>query len=82
MQIRGFSAAGDGTSVLDYLPTLVTGASNVVGATGGIAKQLPPGSIQLSGRGAPIQQAPPVNWMPILLIGGGLIALSVIISRK
>lgn len=72
-----------GSSILDYLPTLISGASNVVGLTYGQAQNLPQGTIQLTGSSTyggpkvPVQTAPPINWLPILAVGTGLILLAI-----
>lgn len=76
------SDTASGTSVLDSLPTLTTGATSLITATQGEAAQLPTGSYQVSGAAVPIQTRPPINWLPVLLVGGGLIAISVLMSRN
>lgn len=71
-----------GTSFIASLPSLITGATNIITATQGEAKQLPVGTTQLSGVGMAVQQTPPFDWMPIVLIGGALIFFSMMVRKK
>lgn len=77
-----------GTSSLSALPELVTGNTSVVSATYGQEGQLPVGTQQLTGSltywgdKLPIQSRPPIDWLPILVVGGGLIMFSIALARR
>lgn len=75
-------AADGGTSLLDSLPQLVTGSTSLITATNGLASELPLGSVQLTGGASPIQTRPPINWLPILLVGGALITLAIWMNKN
>jgi len=73
-----------GSSILDGL-SLVSGSTYVTGTTIGNVQNLPAGSQQLTASGyygyQQPQVAPPINWMPILLVSGFLITLAMLYSR-
>ncbi len=81
------SATGSnwGTSLINALPSLLTGTGNIITATSNSNAYVTlPNGQRVLRSSVPATSLPgaPINWTPILLIGGGILALTLLMRRR